>query len=88
MLEHAENAITYKILKDGEMAGDIIIRKRDNHKYHIRVLCVIPKYQNLGIGQKALKFIEDTYNDASEWELVTPALSFRNYHVYEEDGIR
>lgn len=86
MLDLIENVIVYKILKDNEIIGDIIIRKREDNKYYLRTFSVIPKCQNLGIGQKALKYIDDVYKDAAEWTLITPFKSYRNHHLYEKMG--
>lgn len=81
-----DNAIVYKILKDNEIVGDIIIRQKENHNYYLRVISVIPEYQNLGIGQMALKFIENAHPDAASWDLITPFKSYRNHHFYEKMG--
>ena len=86
MLEYIEKAIVYKILKDNEIIGNIIIRQRENNQYYLRVISVIPEYQNLGIGQMALRYIEEEHPEASEWELITPFKSYRNHHVYEKMG--
>lgn len=86
MLEYIEKSIVYKILKDNEIIGDIIIRQRESNQYYLRVVSIIPKYQNLGIGQMALRFIEEEHPEASEWELITPFKSYRNHHVYEKMG--
>lgn len=86
MLDLIENAIVYKILKDNEIVGDIIIRKKENNEYYLRTFSVIPECQNLGIGQKALKYIDEVYKDAAEWILITPFKSYRNHHLYEKMG--
>lgn len=83
---NGDKETVYKILKDGEIVGDIIIRKIEDHKYYLRTICVIPECQSLGIGQKALSFIEKEHPEVNEWELITPFKSFRNHHVYEKMG--
>ena len=82
----SENEIVYKIIKDREIIGDIIIRRRENNRYYLRTISVLPKYQGLGIGQMALKYIEEIHPEAVEWELITPFKSYRNHHVYEKIG--
>lgn len=86
MEEYIKNAIVYKILWDNEIIGDVIVRKKENGLYYLRVICVIPKYQNFGVGKKAIQFIENDISDAAEWELITPAKSYRNHHFYEKLG--
>ncbi|WOO35199.1 GNAT family N-acetyltransferase [Anaerocolumna sp. AGMB13020] len=86
MFNQIQNASVYKILKDKEIIGDIVIRKRENNNFYLRVISVIPQYQNLGVGQMAIKFIENEFPEASEWELITPFKSYRNHHFYEKMG--
>lgn len=86
MLDLIKNAIVYKILKDNEIVGDIIIRRKEDNKYYLRTFSVIPECQNLGIGQMALKYIDEVYKDATEWTLITPFKSYRNHHLYEKMG--
>lgn len=86
MLKQIEETRVYKILKYNEIIGDIIIKQRENNNVYLRVISIIPQYQNLGIGQMALKYIEEVYPEASEWELITPFKSYRNHHFYEKMG--
>lgn len=83
---YIKNAIVYKILWDNEIIGDVIVRKKENGLYFLRVISVIPGYQNFGVGTKALQFIEKDISDAQEWELITPFKSYRNHHFYEKMG--
>lgn len=82
------NAIVYKIVVDGKIVGDIIVRKLKDNNYYLGGICVVPKYQNMGIGQKAIKHIESNNSDAISWELITPLDSHRNRHFYEKMGYK
>ena len=86
MENHIKNAIVYKILNDKEIIGDIIVRDNENNKYYLRVISIIPEYQNLGIGQKAIMHIENDISNAVDWELITSFKSYRNHHFYEKMG--
>ncbi|HNW36045.1 MAG TPA: GNAT family N-acetyltransferase [Candidatus Ozemobacteraceae bacterium] len=86
MQNHISNKIVYKILVDGKIIGDVIIRKREDNKYYLRVFSIIPEFQGKGIGTKAFQYIESEIRDAAEWELITPFKSFRNHHFYEKLG--
>lgn len=81
-----ENRIVYKIVIDNEIVGDIIVRKRENNRYYLRVISIIPEFQGLGIGSKAIEHIEKDNPDAVEWELITPHKSYRNHHFYRKLG--
>ncbi|MDD6794386.1 MAG: GNAT family N-acetyltransferase [Clostridiaceae bacterium] len=49
-------------------------------------VCVIPEYENKGIGQKAVKFLESQFPEAKHWSLETPADKLRNHHFYKKLG--
>jgi GNAT superfamily N-acetyltransferase len=80
------NAIVYKIAVDGACAGNIVVRRRDDGSYYLRTVSVIPALQNLGIGSRAMAFLEAEFPDATAWHLMTPAGSTRNRHFYEKHG--
>lgn len=86
MTEYLNTCIVYKVILDNKIIGDIIIRKRENNNYYLRVISIIPECQSLGIGSIVIKFIEKEISDAQEWELITPFKSYRNHHFYEKHG--
>lgn len=88
MADHVRNLIVYKILADQEIVGDVILRRRENSSYYLRVISVTPKYWNHGIGSLAIEFIEKQHPDAIEWDLITPHKDFRNHHFYEKMGYK
>lgn len=88
MLDMIDNAIVYKITSGKKIIGDIIVRNRGNGTYYLRTISVIPQYQNLGIGTKAIEFIEKDNPDGTVWILITPEESHRNRHFYEKLGYR
>jgi Acetyltransferases len=78
--------IAYLATADGEDAGNTIVRDMGNGAYYIRVLAVIPKFQNLHIGKNLLEFLRKTYPGARSWELITPKDNLRNCRFYERNG--
>lgn len=88
MEEYIETRIVYKILDGNKIIGDIIIRKQTNDEYYLRVLSIIPEYQNKGIGGRALNFIFNEYPSVMRWSLVTPQDNIRNCHFYEKHGFK
>lgn len=80
------NRISYKIICDNQVVGNICIRDNEDSTYYIGTLCVIPDYQNKGIGQEAIKFIENEFPDATSWRLQTPADKERNHYFYKKMG--
>ncbi|MDP4094739.1 MAG: GNAT family N-acetyltransferase [Bacillota bacterium] len=84
-----ENEYLYKIMYGDEPAGAIYVRQNPD-KYNMRLHCIfiIPEYQNKGIGQKAIKLVEEQFSDAVTWALETPHDLQRNHHVYEKMGYK
>jgi GNAT superfamily N-acetyltransferase len=76
----------YKILLEGRIIGNITVRIRDEGRYWLGCLAIIPEFQNRGIGSKALQFIEKEFPDAISWSLDTPVQKASNCHFYEKAG--
>jgi ribosomal protein S18 acetylase RimI-like enzyme len=88
MQEMIKTLLVYKIMANGEIIGDLIIRRCLNKEYYIRVLSVIPEYQNKGVGAETLDYIFKAYPDALKWTLITPKTSIRNCYFYEKLGFQ
>lgn len=86
MIKSIECSYTFKIIVAGEIVGDIIVSKRSEGEYYLGGLCVVPEYENQGIGQKAMAFIDSYFADAKLWTLETPADKKRNHYFYQKCG--
>lgn len=79
---------------DGEIFVEIQNKsfKEDYLRYgecytcHLDCLCIIPQYENQGIGQKAVEFIESQFPNATSWYLETPSDKKRNHYFYIKCG--
>lgn len=80
------NRIVFKIICHDQIIGNISIRDNQDNTYHLGCLCVISDYENKGIGQEALKFIEIEFPNATTWTLETPADKVRNHYFYKKAG--
>jgi len=78
----------YKILCDDIVVGDVIVRNPAPTHYNLSCLCVVPEFENKGIGQSAMRFIEDTFAEARHWSLNTPADKARNHYFYKKFGFK
>jgi len=77
----------YKILADDLWVGSINIKKLDNEgNYMLHIINVLPAYQGRGIGQQAIKLIEEIFSDAKSWRLETLEDMAGNRHLYEKMG--
>lgn len=80
------NRITYKVICNNQIVGDIIVKDNHDSTYYIGCICVIPDYENKGIGQESIKFIEGQFPKATVWTLETPADKTRNHYFYKKMG--
>jgi GNAT superfamily N-acetyltransferase len=76
----------YKILKDNEIIGGIIIFFRGKKHCEVGRIYIHPKFHNQGIGTKAFEFLETTYPYITKWSLNTPSFAKKNQYFYEKLG--
>jgi len=80
------NRIAYKIICNGQLVGNVSLRDNKDNTYYLGCLCIIPEYENKGIGQKAVRFIESQFPGAICWTLETPADKDKNLYFYKKMG--
>jgi GNAT superfamily N-acetyltransferase len=78
----------YKMVLDGDIVGGISCYDQGNDEYWIGGIYVKRACQNIGIGAKAMLFIEAEFPQAKVWRLDTPYKSYRNHYFYEKLGYR
>lgn len=82
------NRMVYNIICDNKIVGSISVKDNNDYTYYIGCLCVIPAYENKGVGQAALKFIESKFPQAKVLTLETPADKLRNHYFYKKAGFK
>lgn len=82
--EDIEAHIVFKVMVNGKCVGDIIARKIKEDRYFLHCLCILPDFENQGIGQKAINFIERFCEDAVSWELMTPSDKVKNHYFFHK----
>jgi len=80
------NRVAYKIISNNQIIGNISVRDNYDSTYYIGCLCVMPDYENRGIGEKSIRFIESEFPNATIWTLETPADNKRNHYFYNKVG--
>jgi ribosomal protein S18 acetylase RimI-like enzyme len=78
----------YNVICDNKIVGSISVKDIKEEAYYIGCLCVIPEYENKGIGQATLKFIESEFPSVKVWTLETPADKLRNHYFYKKAGFK
>jgi ribosomal protein S18 acetylase RimI-like enzyme len=76
----------YKILCNDIVVGDIIVRDKHDGNYYLGCICVIPAYENKGIGQLAMQFMDTCFPDVKHWSLETPSDKLKNHYFYKKHG--
>jgi len=79
-----KNHYYYKIILDGIIIGGIHAYKKGDYHYYINRIFILPDFENLGIGKKAMEFIENELYDAKTLSLDTPHKSYKNHYFYEK----
>lgn len=72
------------ILYDDYPVGVVSVENKGNGEYYIGCLCVIPEYQGMGIGTKAMQYIKEYYKDWTKITLITPIDKEENVRFYTE----
>ena len=85
VLHKLQESAYSKIVVDGQVVGGITVYDYGEGHFHLDLLYIDPAYHNLGIGTRAMQFIEQTY-PATLWTLDTPTYATRNHHFYEKFG--
>jgi len=70
------------IYSDDIPVGVISVENRGDGDYYLGCLCVIPQYQNKGIGIQAVKYMLDYYTDWRKITLITPEDKEENINFY------
>lgn len=83
-----QNNIAYKIQVNGDMIGYISITRKSDDDFYLNCLCVVPEYENKGIGQMAMTFIENQFPQAKHWALEALADKERNHYFYKKHGFQ
>ncbi|WP_010249776.1 GNAT family N-acetyltransferase [Acetivibrio cellulolyticus] len=65
MTDSILNRISYKIICNNQVVGNIGIRDNQDDTYYLGCLCVIPDYENKGIGEGVIRFIESEFPNAT-----------------------
>ncbi|RDU23220.1 GNAT family N-acetyltransferase [Anaerosacchariphilus polymeriproducens] len=82
MRQSISRNLKYTIFADKQPVGAISAVKESEEVYHIGCLCIIPEYQGLGIGFKAIQFLKETLPDWKELVLDTPVDKIENVGFY------
>jgi len=87
-IKNIRNYPTYKIVLDGYIIGGITCGDIGDGVFWLGGIYISKQHQNLGIGAKAIGFIEKEFPQAKIWRLHTPYKNYRNHHFYEKMGYR
>lgn len=78
----------YKILAAGQTVGAINVKWKEENRFWIGPIFVLPEYQGQGFAQSALCQVESLYPTAVSWDLFTLLEEEGNCYLYEKLGYR
>ena len=68
---------------DGQMLiGGATVQSLENYEYEIYEFFIAVEYQSKGIGKNALELVENYFEDAKVFRLITPSQVIRNTVFY------
>jgi hypothetical protein len=76
------NSTSYKISKDGNPVGAVILWINENQENFLGNMFIDPELQDKGWGFTVWKFIESEFPDTIIWRTETPGFSKRNHNFY------
>jgi RimJ/RimL family protein N-acetyltransferase len=76
----------FKIVAEGQLVGGIIVFDLSDGQVELGRMYVDPRWQNRGIGQRAVQILLGRFPAAHRWTLGTPPWAARNRHFYEKLG--
>ncbi|GKX68859.1 GNAT family N-acetyltransferase [Inconstantimicrobium mannanitabidum] len=76
----------YKMVLDGKIVGGMSCFNQGNGEFWLGGIYIDSAHQNMGIGAKAIRFLEQEFHEAKVWRLDTPYKNYRNHHFYEKMG--
>ena len=80
------NGVFYKILLDTKPIGGICIFWKEEARFWISPMFILPEYQGQGVAKKTILLAEESFSQAVSWELATILEEKRNCHLYEKMG--
>ncbi|MDX8365276.1 GNAT family N-acetyltransferase [Cytobacillus sp. IB215665] len=80
------NSRFYKINVNQTLIGATCIGWKEETRFWISPMFILPTYQGNGIAQKTLQLIEQMYPQAKSWELSTILEEKQNCYLYEKMG--
>lgn len=86
--ENITKYATYKMVLDDKIIGGMSCRELEDGIFWLGGIYIDSQHQNMGIGAKAITFLEKEFPQAKRWRLDTPYKSYRNHHFYEKMGYK
>lgn len=78
----------YKVLKDDEIIGGIIITVSGKYFGRIDRIFIDPNYQGKGIGSRVIQLVEKKFPHIRIWNLETSSKQVNNHRFYEKMGYK
>jgi GNAT superfamily N-acetyltransferase len=81
-----QESVGYKVVSGEEVVGGIIVWILPEDHNVLGTIFVDPEFQDMGVGERTWRFIEETYPQTKSWRLATPKWATKNHHFYQKCG--
>jgi len=78
----------YLLIVNEVVIGTFWVHDVEENTIELEDFCILPEYQGLGYGYKALNIMEGMFAHKKRWILGTPFYSLKNHHLYEKAGYK
>lgn len=65
----SDTGYLYKIIFNGELAGGFVAFRTGRLNFQLDRIFILPEYQNLGIGRKAVDYVLKRFPEAKVWRV-------------------
>jgi GNAT superfamily N-acetyltransferase len=83
-----QESVGYKILAGETIIGALIVWILPESHNILGTIFIDPSYQDIGVGQRTWRFIEEQYPETKSWRLATPTWAKKNHHYYAKCGFQ
>jgi GNAT superfamily N-acetyltransferase len=83
-----QESVGYKILTNEIVIGALIVWILPEGHNILGTIFIDPPCQDIGVGQRTWRFIEEQYPETKSWRLATPTWAKKNHHYYAKCGFQ
>lgn len=81
-----QESVGFKVMDREAVIGGVIVWVLPDKHNVLGTIFVDPEYQDMGVGERTWRFVEERYSETKSWRLATPTYATKNHHFYTKCG--